>query len=217
MSDKPNFFESEVCVSRLHCDTCRARHAGCIWRGALRKAFRLPGVDFDCPEGKAWIDDRVTTDRTDAPLPKPCGGCGKPSQTTASGSPIYNVTESVPETDADTSTSNTEQTPDAQRNPLWDATCPPLYGETRASCMECIEKHIGAAMVLLSETKNGYPHYLLAVGHLHEAEEESQAWPEVAVAIRAARKDLQTTGTMPDLPSLATLIKTAIDNPSLRI
>ena len=53
-------------------------------------------------------------------------------------------------------------------------------------------------MVLLSETKNGYPHYLLAVGHLHEAEEEAQAWPDLAAAIRAARKELQTTGTVPE-------------------
>lgn len=207
MSDKPNFFKSEVCTSRLHCGTCRARHAGRVWRGALRKAFRLPGVDFDCPEGKPWIEDRVTTDRTDAPLQKPCSGCGKPSQSSASASPIYNVKESVPETDADTSTSNTEQTPDAQRNPMWEAATPPLYGEIRASCMECIEKHIGAAMVLLSETKNGYPHYLLAVGHLHEAEEESQAWPDLAATIRAVRKELQTTGTMPDWEAIMVPLK----------
>ena len=65
--------------------------------------------------------------------------------------------------------------------------------------MECVTKHIGAAMVLLSETKNGYPHYLLAVGHLHEAEEESRdAWPDLAATIRAARKELQTTGTVPE-------------------
>jgi len=64
--------------------------------------------------------------------------------------------------------------------------------------MECVTKHIGAAMVLLPETKNGYPHYLLAVGHLHEAEEEAQAWPDLAAAIRTARKELQTTGIVPD-------------------
>jgi hypothetical protein len=198
MGDKPNFFESEACVSRLHCDTCRARHAGRVWRGALRKAFRLPGVDFNCPEGKAWIENRATTDHTDAPLPKPCGGCGKTSRSTASGSPIYNVEESTAAARADALTNNAAQTTDAQRNPLWEAATPPLYGETRASCMECIEKHIGAAMVLLSETKNGYPHYLLAVGHLHEAEEEGQAWPELSATIRAARKELQTSGTVPE-------------------
>ena len=49
------------------------------------------------------------------------------------------------------------------------------------------------------EAKSGYPHYVLAVGHLHEAEEESRAaWPDLAGSIRAARKDLQTTGTVPE-------------------
>ena len=65
--------------------------------------------------------------------------------------------------------------------------------------MECVTKHLGAAMVLLSETKNGYPHYVLAVGHLYEAEEESRAaWPDLAATIRAARKELQTSGALPE-------------------
>lgn len=35
----------------------------------------------------------------------------------------------------------------------------------RASCLECVEKHLGAAMVLLSESQDGYPeHRLLATG-----------------------------------------------------
>ena len=83
-------------------------------------------------------------------------------------------------------------------NDPWEAASPPLYGDTRPSCRECCEKHIGAAMVLLSETKNGYPHYLLAVGHLHEAEEEAQAWADLAAAIRTARKELQMTGAVSD-------------------
>jgi hypothetical protein len=217
MSDKPNFFESEACTSRLHCDTCRARHAGRKWRTALRKAFRLPGEDFDCLEGKPWIDDRATTNHTDTPNPRPCGGCGKVAQRDRPGTPIYNVRESGMKSDPDEPTGEAAPPAVNQPTPLLEAASQPLYGETRASCTECVEKHIGAAMVLLSESKNDYPHYLLAVGHLHEAEEESQAWPDLAAAIRTARKELQTTGTVPDLPSLATLIKTAIDNPSLRI
>jgi hypothetical protein len=198
MDSKPSFFESESCTSRLHCDTCRARHAGRIWRGALRKAFRLPGVDFDCPEGKAWIEDRSTTDTADAPRRKPCKGCGKTAPAADTASPIYNERSETPVGSSDS----------------WkEVTNPPLYGETRASCIECIEKHVGAAMVLLSETKNGYPHYLLAVGHLHEAEEESQAWPDLAAAIRAARKALQSDGTIPDLLSLAELLKNATTAP----
>jgi len=73
---------------------------------------------------------------------------------------------------------------------------------TRASCIECVEKHLGAAYVLLTETRDGYAHRLRAIGHLHEAEDESQEWPELHAAIRAARKAYQTDGTMPDWEAL---------------
>jgi len=191
MSDKPNFYVSDVCASHLHCDTCRARHAGRIWRKTLRRAFRLPEDNFDCPEGKPWTDDRATADRPDTPRPKPCGGCGKTGTPTNTEAPIYNVEEDGIDN------GNVSGDNDHPVDP-WEAASPPLYGETRASCQECVEKHIGAAMVILSETKIGYPHFLLAVGHLHEAEEEAQAWPDLAAAIRATRKELQTTGTVPE-------------------
>jgi len=74
---------------------------------------------------------------------------------------------------------------------------------TRASCVECVEKHLGAAYVLITETRDGYAHRLRAIGHLHEAEDESQEWPELHAAIREARKAYQTDGTMPDWESLA--------------
>lgn len=74
---------------------------------------------------------------------------------------------------------------------------------TRASCLECIEKHLGAAYVLLTETRDGYAHRLRAIGHLHEAEDESQEFGELHAAIRAARKAYQTDGSMPDWESLA--------------
>jgi len=67
-------------------------------------------------------------------------------------------------------------------------------------------------MVLLSETKNGYPHYLLAVGHLHEAEEEAQAWPVLATVIRTARKELQTTGTVPDWEGIMGMMERVKDS-----
>ena len=73
---------------------------------------------------------------------------------------------------------------------------------TRASCLECVEEHLGAAYVLLTETRDGYAHRLRAIGHLHEAEDESQEWPELHAAIRAARKAYQTDGTMPDWEAL---------------
>jgi hypothetical protein len=78
---------------------------------------------------------------------------------------------------------------------------------TRPSCIECVEKHLGAAWVLIAEHRDGYPHRLRAIGHLHEAEDESQAWSELHVAIRAARKAYQQAGTMPDFRTLADRLK----------
>jgi hypothetical protein len=73
---------------------------------------------------------------------------------------------------------------------------------TRPSCLECVEKHLGAACVLLAETQDGYAYRLRAVGHLHEAEDESQQWPALHDAVRTARKAYQTQGTMPDWQQL---------------
>ena len=74
---------------------------------------------------------------------------------------------------------------------------------TRPSCLECVEKHLGAAWVLITEHQNGYPHRLLAIGHLHEAEEESQAWSNLHEAIRMACKAYQQTGQTPSFDALA--------------
>jgi len=74
---------------------------------------------------------------------------------------------------------------------------------TRASCLECVEKHLGAAYVLLTETRDGYAHRLRAIGHLHEAEDESQEFSTLHAAIREARKAYQTGGTIPDWEALA--------------
>ena len=89
--------------------------------------------------------------------------------------------------------------------------CPPLvvprreYTPTRPSCIECVEKHLGAAYVLLTETRDlpagqagGYAYRLRAIGHLFEAEDESQEWPELHNAIREARKAYQAADAMPD-------------------
>lgn len=65
---------------------------------------------------------------------------------------------------------------------------------TRPSCLECVEKHLGAAWVLLAEYRDVYPHHLRAIGHLHEAEDESQAMPELHLAIRQSRKAYQLKG-----------------------
>jgi hypothetical protein len=44
---------------------------------------------------------------------------------------------------------------------------------------------------------------LRAIGHLHEAEDESQEFPALHAAIRNARKAYQTDGTIPDWEALA--------------
>lgn len=59
--------------------------------------------------------------------------------------------------------------------------------QTRKSCIECVVKHLGAASVLIKEYRDGYPHKMFAIGHLHEAEEESQAWPGLCKLIREER------------------------------
>lgn len=76
----------------------------------------------------------------------------------------------------------------------------------RPSCLECVEKHLGAAWVLLAEARDGYATRLRAIGHLHEAEDESQAWPELHNAIREARRAYQQTGQVPDFDGLAAAV-----------
>lgn len=63
--------------------------------------------------------------------------------------------------------------------------------------------HLGAAWVLIAEHRDGYPHRLRVIGHLHEAEDESQAWPKLHNALGAARKAYQQAGAMPDFAALA--------------
>lgn len=100
--------------------------------------------------------------------------------------------------------------------------CPPLvvprrsYTPSRPSCIECVEKHLGAAYVLLTELNDlpddrhteppNLSRRLRAIGHLFEAEDESQEWPGLHAAIRQARKAYQSDGTMPDWNVLAELI-----------
>ncbi|NIA06899.1 MAG: hypothetical protein GWP14_04540 [Actinobacteria bacterium] len=80
---------------------------------------------------------------------------------------------------------------------------------TRESCIECVEKHIGAAYVLLGETHDGYAYRLRAIGHLHEAEDESQRWLALHIALRNARRQYQQQGTMPDWQKFEKLIDKA--------
>ena len=73
----------------------------------------------------------------------------------------------------------------------------------RPSCLECVEKHLGAAMVILSEIHDGYAYRLQFVGHLNEAAEESQEWPKLHSLIRQSRKEYQRNEKIPDWELLA--------------
>jgi hypothetical protein len=66
---------------------------------------------------------------------------------------------------------------------------------------------LGAAYVLLTETRDGYAHRLRAIGHLHEAEDESQEFGGLHAAIRSARKAYQADGTMPDWEHLSEAVE----------
>jgi len=77
----------------------------------------------------------------------------------------------------------------------------------RPSCIECVEKHLGAAMVLLAEIHDGYAYRLQYIGHLYEAEDESQAWPQLHDLIRQSRKAYQQQGIVPDWELLASTLQ----------
>jgi len=68
--------------------------------------------------------------------------------------------------------------------------------------------------VLLTEAREGYAYRLRAIGHLFEAEDESQEWPELHAAIREARKAYQADGSMPDWEALATSAATVRERKS---
>lgn len=87
------------------------------------------------------------------------------------------------------------------------------YTPSRPSCASCCEKHLGAAYVLLTETRDGYAHRLRAIGHLFEAEDESQAWPQLHNAIREARRAYQAASAMPDWESLAAMLAACMESP----
>lgn len=69
----------------------------------------------------------------------------------------------------------------------------------RHSCIECVAKHVGSALVLLSETLHGYQdHLILAIGELERAVQECEAeYPKLSEDIRDVRK--LVTSRIPEL------------------
>lgn len=62
----------------------------------------------------------------------------------------------------------------------------------RASCMECVAKHVGSAISLMNEVWDGYPEHLIdAIGELDQASQESKlVHPDLASTLRSIRKEL---------------------------
>lgn len=75
----------------------------------------------------------------------------------------------------------------------------------RPTCLNCVRKHIGQAVVLLGESMQGYPaHRWLAIGHLGEAGEECvERYPKLAEEIRTIRN--KTTDDLTFMPNLMEL------------
>lgn len=77
----------------------------------------------------------------------------------------------------------------------------------RPYCLNCVLKHLGQAIVLLSEAEKGYPtHKYIAMGHLAEAEDEIIAkYDGMAKKIRNTRLDIEEGRT--PVNSIEDLIK----------
>jgi len=75
----------------------------------------------------------------------------------------------------------------------------------RDSCADCVVKHVGQAAVLIQESHKGYDyHFIYAMGHLAEAEDESIGeFPFIANIIREFRiKCLTGESQIGDIDSL---------------
>ena len=81
----------------------------------------------------------------------------------------------------------------------------------RKSCLDCVLKHLGQAVVLLGEAEKGYPsHKYIALGHLGEAEDESiNKYPDLAADIRSTRLDIEKDNDPED--SIEDLIERAME------
>lgn len=82
----------------------------------------------------------------------------------------------------------------------------------RPSCRDCARKHLAQAVILMSESRQGYPgHYWLALGHLAEAGDELAAdHPDLAAEVRRVRKSIEAAGPV-DSGAVALAIMPLID------
>lgn len=83
----------------------------------------------------------------------------------------------------------------------------PLSVAMDEDCLECVEKHLGAAYEQFKEIPNGYPeHILSAIGNLVEAQNAATGFPDIAYSIRKARITFQRNGEIPDLVEIEKLV-----------
>lgn len=71
----------------------------------------------------------------------------------------------------------------------------------RPTCLKCVLKHLGQALVLLEECRSGYPfHRYYVAGHMAEASSESiNLFPDIAQRIRDERKKFEEFDEDPDI------------------
>lgn len=85
----------------------------------------------------------------------------------------------------------------------------------RDSCLQCVEKHVGKAMVLhkelltATETNNVAIelNHLEIIGNLQAATDEAEQWPELRNAIDEAEREYRYKGVGPDWEALAGIIQ----------
>jgi len=89
----------------------------------------------------------------------------------------------------------------------------------RDSCIACVQKHVGKAMVLhkelltATETNNVniQLNHLEIIGNLQAATDEAQEWPPLHVALDAAEREYRYRGVGPNWEELARLIQEVVD------
>ncbi len=87
----------------------------------------------------------------------------------------------------------------------------------RDSCIQCVQKHIGKAMVLYKElltatetnNVNVELNHLEIIGNLQAGADEAQEWPELYEAIDLAEREYRYKGIGPDWGLLAKMIADA--------
>ena len=80
-------------------------------------------------------------------------------------------------------------------------------GNTRTSCIACVQTQVGCAEVLIDFMSNGSSRYMTrAVGNLYLAEDEAQDWQDLHNLIRESRINYQTKLIMPDWKVLNKMI-----------